>query len=88
MEMEPCRLRGYLFQSSEIYGGLNGFRDYGPLGVELSNATSMEGAGGDMIHRAGRAATLAGAAVAVRHGGQPRLLHHHASAGAGVRPLL
>jgi glycyl-tRNA synthetase len=30
-----CRRRGYLFQSSEIYGGLNGFWDYGPLGVEL-----------------------------------------------------
>src|SRR6201994_4633804 len=30
-----CRRRGFLFQSSEIYGGLNGFRDYGPLGVEL-----------------------------------------------------
>jgi glycyl-tRNA synthetase len=27
--------RGFLFQSSEIYGGLNGFWDYGPLGVEL-----------------------------------------------------
>lgn len=30
-----CKRRGYLFQSSEIYGGLNGFWDYGPLGVEL-----------------------------------------------------
>jgi len=27
--------RGFLFQSSEIYGGLNGAWDYGPLGVEL-----------------------------------------------------
>jgi glycyl-tRNA synthetase len=27
--------RGFIFQSSEIYGGLNGFWDYGPLGVEL-----------------------------------------------------
>ena len=39
MEMEKlvslCKRRGYLFQSSEIYGGLNGFWDYGPLGVEL-----------------------------------------------------
>jgi glycyl-tRNA synthetase len=39
MEMEKlvalCRRRGFLFQSSEIYGGLNGFWDYGPLGVEL-----------------------------------------------------
>jgi len=39
MEMEKlvslCKRRGFLFQSSEIYGGLNGFWDYGPLGVEL-----------------------------------------------------
>ena len=26
---------GFIFQSSEIYGGLNGFWDYGPLGAEL-----------------------------------------------------
>lgn len=30
-----CKRRGFLFQSSEIYGGCNGFWDYGPLGVEL-----------------------------------------------------
>ena len=30
-----CKRRGFLFPSSEIYGGLNGFWDYGPLGVEL-----------------------------------------------------
>jgi len=30
-----CKRRGLIFQSSEIYGGLNGFWDYGPLGVEL-----------------------------------------------------
>jgi len=39
MEMEQlvalCKRRGFLFQSSEIYGGLNGFWDYGPMGVEL-----------------------------------------------------
>jgi len=32
-----CARRGFLFQSSEIYGGINGFWDYGPLGVELKN---------------------------------------------------
>jgi glycyl-tRNA synthetase len=31
-----CKRRGFIYQSSEIYGGLNGFWDYGPLGVELS----------------------------------------------------
>jgi glycyl-tRNA synthetase len=30
-----CKRRGLIFQSSEIYGGLNGCWDYGPLGVEL-----------------------------------------------------
>ena len=39
MQMEElvalCKRRGFLFQSSEIYGGLNGFWDYGPLGVLL-----------------------------------------------------
>ncbi len=30
-----AKRRGFIFQSSEIYGGLNGFFDYGPLGVEL-----------------------------------------------------
>src|SRR5437764_1247075 len=41
MDMERlvalCRRRGFIFQSSEIYGGINGFWDYGPLGVELKN---------------------------------------------------
>ena len=32
-----CKRRGFIFQSSEIYGGLNSFYDYGPLGVELKN---------------------------------------------------
>src|ERR1700738_1087776 len=30
-----CKRRGFIFQSSEIYGGLNGCWDYGPLGTEL-----------------------------------------------------
>jgi len=29
--------RGFIFQASEIYGGLNGFWDFGPLGVQLKN---------------------------------------------------
>jgi glycyl-tRNA synthetase len=32
-----CRRRGFIFQSSEIYGGINGFWDYGPMGVELKD---------------------------------------------------
>jgi glycyl-tRNA synthetase len=30
-----CKRKGFIFQSSEIYGGINGFWDYGPLGAEL-----------------------------------------------------
>ncbi len=32
-----CKHKGYIFQSSDIYGGIAGFYDYGPLGVELKN---------------------------------------------------
>lgn len=32
-----CKRRGFIFQSGEIYGGLQGVYDYGPLGVELKN---------------------------------------------------
>jgi glycyl-tRNA synthetase len=32
-----CARRGIIFQSGELYGGINGFWDYGPLGVELKN---------------------------------------------------
>ena len=30
-----CKRKGFVFQAAEIYGGLNGCWDYGPLGVEL-----------------------------------------------------
>jgi glycyl-tRNA synthetase len=33
-----CKRRGFVFQSSEIYGGINGFWDYGPYGVALRRA--------------------------------------------------
>lgn len=32
-----CKRRGFIFPSSEIYGGLQGFWDFGPLGTELKN---------------------------------------------------
>ncbi len=35
-----CKRRGFIFQSSEIYGGLNGAYDYGPLGVQLKKQHS------------------------------------------------
>lgn len=33
--VELCKQRGFIFQGSEIYGGIGGFWDYGPLGAEL-----------------------------------------------------
>ncbi|MBN2202909.1 MAG: glycine--tRNA ligase [Candidatus Aenigmarchaeota archaeon] len=32
-----CKRKGFVFRSSEIYGGVSGFWDFGPLGVELYN---------------------------------------------------
>lgn len=32
-----CKRRGFIYQTNEIYGGLQGLFDYGPLGVELKN---------------------------------------------------
>ena len=32
-----CKRRGFVFQSSEIYGGIGSCWDYGPLGIELKN---------------------------------------------------
>lgn len=32
-----CKRRGFVYPNSEIYGGLQGFYDYGPLGVEMKN---------------------------------------------------
>ena len=32
-----CKRRGFIYQTNEIYGGLQGLYDYGPLGVELKN---------------------------------------------------
>ena len=32
-----CKRRGFVFRSNELYGGMQGLYDYGPLGVELKN---------------------------------------------------
>ncbi|UER67550.1 glycine--tRNA ligase [Borrelia sp. BU AG58] len=37
-----ARRKGFVFQSSEVYGGLSGAWDYGPLGVELKNNVQRE----------------------------------------------
>ena len=36
-----CKRRGFIFQSSEIYGGFRAVYDYGPLGIELKNNISQ-----------------------------------------------
>ena len=67
MEMEKlvslCKRRGFLFQSSDIYGGLNGFWDYGPLGVELKR-NIKEAWWRDMVTGHDDLATPAGAPAA------------------------
>ena len=45
-----CKRRGFVFQSSQIYGGINGFWDYGPLGTELKR-NLKELWWNDMVHR-------------------------------------
>lgn len=37
-----CKRRGFIYPGSEIYGGITGFWDYGPLGVELKNNIKRE----------------------------------------------
>jgi len=37
-----CKRRGFVFPSSEIYGGLAAVYDYGPYGIELANAVKAQ----------------------------------------------
>ena len=64
-----CRRRGFIFQSSEIYGGINGFWDYGPYGSELKRNLKnawwedivhgdMVGPTGDRVHIVGVDCTI------------------------------
>jgi glycyl-tRNA synthetase len=55
-----AKRRGFIFQSSEIYGGLNGFWDYGPLGVALKR-NLKDCWWRDMVAGHDELATLAGA---------------------------
>ncbi len=55
-----CKRRGFVFPSSEIYGGLNGCWDYGPLGVELKR-NIKEAWWRDMVSGHDDVSTLAGA---------------------------
>lgn len=64
-----CRRRGFIFQSSEIYGGINGFWDYGPLGTQLKRNLkdawwndivngALTGPFGDSVHIVGVDCTI------------------------------
>ena len=55
-----CKRRGFIFPSSEIYGGLNGCWDYGPLGVELKR-NIKDAWWRDMVSNHDDVSTLAGA---------------------------
>ncbi len=59
-----CRRRGFIFQSSEIYGGINGFWDYGPYGSELKrnlkNAWWEDIVHGDMVGPTGEPVKIVG----------------------------
>ena len=37
-----CKRRGFIYPGSDIYGGITGFWDYGPLGVELKRNLKNE----------------------------------------------
>src|SRR5262245_27021699 len=63
-----CKRRGFLFQGSEIYGGLNGFWDYGPLGVDVKRNVK-EAWWRDMVTSHGELHTLSGAPQAYEMAG-------------------
>src|SRR5213083_2854218 len=71
-----CRRRGFIFQSSEIYGGIGGFWDYGPLGVLLKN-NIRDRWWRDMVRAADRPGRQG-----ARHR-RARLLDHQPSEGLG-----
>ena len=81
MDMEKlvslCKRRGFIFQSSEIYGGIGGFWDYGPLGVELKRNVK-EAWWQDMVPQ-----PAAGAGRARDPDGRAGLRHHHEPEGVG-----
>lgn len=67
MEMDDlvslCKERGFLFQSSAIYGGVRGFWDYGPMGVELKRNV-RDAWWNDMVRSHDELTTLPGAPCA------------------------
>ncbi len=81
-----CKRRGFLFQSSEIYGGVQGFWDYGPLGVELKR--NLKDAWWHDMITGHNELVAAGECPRDFRDGRSRFDHHHAPAGLEVqRPL-
>ena len=72
-----CKDMGFIYQSSEIYGGINGFWDYGPLGVELKR-NIKEAWWQDMVRNPPPGPGRAG-----NPHGRARLLDHHEPEGLG-----
>ena len=72
-----CKDMGFIFQSTEIYGGINGFWDYGPLGVELKK-NIKEAWWQDMVRNPPPGPGRPGDPH-----GRPRLLDHHEPEGVG-----
>ena len=78
-----CKRRGFLFQSSEIYGGVQGFWDYGPLGVELKR-NLKDAWWQDMISGHNDLITPSGSSFQFRNG-WVGLHDHHAPSGLEVQ---
>ncbi len=76
-----CKRRGFIFQSSDIYGGIQGFWDYGPLGTELKRNV-REAWYRDMVTNHDEISVPTGAASV--SDGRPRKLDHHAPASLEV----
>ena len=80
-----CKRRGFIFPSSEIYGGLNGAWDYGPLGVELKR-NLKQAWWDDMVAHHDETAQSGRSAVAVRHGRARQLDADEPEGLGGERP--
>ena len=78
--------RGFVFQSSEIYGGMNGCWDYGPLGVELKRNVK-DCWWSDMISKHDDVSVLKGASEAYEMTGLDCTISHGPSSLEMLRSL-
>jgi hypothetical protein len=78
-----CKRRGFIYPASEIYGGINGFWDFGPLGTALKNNLRDAWWRDVVMHPCGAAGRITN-----RRGAAGRHLHHPAPAGLGRQRAL